>query len=170
MLPRGLRVRIFLIEPRRCFTQAATPHAEMRPARFVVDPRLLASYLPGLAIKGSAATNASCPRYASRNAYLPYIMHGCDRFDLSRGRLRVASRLPSATSPPNYVLRRMRCNTQSTYCKFQVNRAGRKCAEDERSESEGRREARRSRPQGPAQIESVALCVCRRHLRIISTL
>ena len=32
-----------------------------------------------------------CPRYASRNAYLPYIMHGCDRFDLSP-----------------------RCNTQST--------------------------------------------------------
>ena len=74
------------------------------------------------------------------------IMHGCDRFDLSRGRLRVASRSPSATSPPNYVLRRMRSNTQSTYCKFQVNRAGRR------------------------QIESVALCACRRHLRIISTL
>ena len=81
-------------------------------------------------VRASAATNASCPRYASRNAYLPYIMHGCDRFDLSRGRLRVASRSPSATSPPNYVLRRMRCNTQSTYCKFQVNRAGRKCAEE----------------------------------------
>ena len=121
-------------------------HAEMRPARFVVDPRLLASHLPGLAIQGSAATNASCPRYASRNAYLPYIMHGCDRFDLSRGRLRVASRSPSATSPPNYVLRRMRCNTQSTYCKFQVNRAGRQ------------------------QIESVALCVWQRHLRNVSTL
>ena len=98
-------------------------------------------------VRASAATNASCPRYASRNTYLPYIMHGCDRFDLSRGRLRVASRSPSATSPPNYVLRRMRCNTQSTYFKFQVNRAGRKCAEDERSESEGRREARRSRPR-----------------------
>ena len=97
-------------------------------------------------VRASAATNASCPRYASRNTYLPYIMHGCDRFDLSRGRLRVASRSPSATSPPNYVLRRMRCNTQSTYCKFQVNRAGRR------------------------QIESVALCAYRRHLRIISTL
>ena len=121
-------------------------------------------------VRASAATNASCPRYASRNTYLPYIMHGCDRFDLSRGRLRVASRSPSATSPPNYVLRRMRCNTQSTYFKFQVNRAGRKCAEDERSESEGRREARRSRPQGPAQIESVALCVWQRHLRNVSTL
>ena len=105
------------------FTQATLSHAEMRPARFVVDPRLLASHLPGLAIQGSAATNASCPRYASRNAYLPYIMHGCDRFDLSP-----------------------RSNTQSTYCKFQVNRAGRR------------------------QIESVALCACRRHLRIISTL
>ena len=137
---------LFLLNPRAVFTQATSSHAEMRPARFVVDPRLLASHLPGLAIQGSAATNASCPRYASRNAYLPYIMHGCDRFDLSRGRLRVASRSPSATSPPNYVLRRIRCNTQSTYCKFQVNRAGRR------------------------QIESVALCACRRHLRIISTL
>ena len=38
-------------------------------------------------VRASAATNASCPRYASRNTYLPYIMHGCDRFDLSRGRL-----------------------------------------------------------------------------------
>ena len=84
-------------------------------------------------VRASAATNASCPRYASRNTYLPYIMHGCDRFDLSRGRLRVASRSPSATSPPNYVLRRMRCNTQSTYFKFQVNRAGRKCAEESAS-------------------------------------
>ena len=98
------------------------------------------------------------------------IMHGCDRFDVSRGRLRVASRSPSATSPPNYVLRRMRCNPQYTYCKFQVNSQTRKSAEDQRSESEGRREARRSRMQGPAQIESVALCACRRHLRIISTL
>ena len=53
---------------------------------------------------------------------------------------------------------------------IQVNRAGRKCAEDERSESEGRREARRSRPQGPAQIESVALCVWQCHLRNVSTL
>ena len=33
-------------------------------------------------VRASAATNASCPRYASRNTYLPYIMHGCDRFDL----------------------------------------------------------------------------------------
>ena len=41
LLPRGLRVRIFLIEPRRCFTQAATPHAEMRPARFIVDRQVL---------------------------------------------------------------------------------------------------------------------------------
>ena len=113
----------FFVEPGAFFTQATLSHAEMRPARFVVDPRLLASHLPGLAIQGSAATNASCPRYASRNAYLPYIMHGCDRFDLSP-----------------------RSNTQSTYCKFQVNRAGRR------------------------QIESFALCACRRHLRIISTL
>ena len=36
--------------------------------------------------------------------------------------------------------------------------------------SKGRREARRSRPQGPAQIESVALCVWQRHLRNVSTL
>ena len=121
-------------------------------------------------VRVSAATNASGPRYASGNAYLSDIMHGCDRFGLSRGRLRVASRSPSATSPPNYVLRRMRCNTQSTYFKFQVNRAGRKCAEDERSESEGRREARRSRMQGPAQIESVALCVWQCHPRNVSTL
>ena len=36
--------------------------------------------------------------------------------------------------------------------------------------SKGRREARRSRPQGPAQIESVALCVWQCHLRNVSTL
>ena len=41
---------------------------------------------------------------------------------------------------------RMRCNTQSTYCKFQVNRAGRR------------------------RIESVALCVWQCHLRSVSTL
>ena len=36
--------------------------------------------------------------------------------------------------------------------------------------SKGRREARRSRPQGPALIESVALCVWQCHLRNVSTL
>ena len=36
--------------------------------------------------------------------------------------------------------------------------------------SKGRREARRSRPQGPAQIESVTLCVWQCRLRNVSTL
>ena len=47
----------------------------MRPARFVVDPRLLASHLPGLAIQGSAATNASCPRSACGNATCGMFQH-----------------------------------------------------------------------------------------------
>ena len=85
----------------RCFTQAAAPHAEMRPARFVVDPRLLAIDLPCLAIQGWRGDKCELAALRVWKCVLTVVMHECDRFAF------VAAR-----------------NIKPTYCKFQANRAG----------------------------------------------
>ena len=69
---------------------------------------------------------------------------GCEFFLLSQ--VRFSRRRLRRTQKCGQLDLSPRCNTQSTYCKFQVNRAGRR------------------------QIESVALCVWQRHLRNVSTL
>ena len=69
---------------------------------------------------------------------------GCEFFLLSQ--VRFSRRRLRRTQKCGQLDLSPRCNTQSTSCKFQVNRAGRR------------------------QIESVALCVWQRHLRNVSTL
>ena len=53
---------------------------------------------------------------------------GCEFFLLSQ--VRFSRRRLRRTQKCGQLDLSPRCNTQSTYCKFQVNRAGRKCAEE----------------------------------------
>ena len=73
----------FLLNPRAVFTQATSSHAEARSPRFVVDPRPLPDNCQDGARHWCAATNARRPHQVSGIAYLPNILHKCDRFDLS---------------------------------------------------------------------------------------
>ena len=72
-----------LLNPRAVFTQATSSHAEARSPRFVVDPRSLPDNCQDGDRHWCAATNARRSHQVSGIAYLPNILHKCDRFDLS---------------------------------------------------------------------------------------
>ena len=74
----------------------------------------------------------------------------------------------SCMNATDSICRRARMESQSVVKRGQSARV--ENAPKKAQLSKVRREARRSRPQGPAQIESVALCVWQCHLRNVSTL
>ena len=74
----------------------------------------------------------------------------------------------SCINATDSICRRARMESQSVVKRGQWARV--ENAPKKAQLSKERREARRSRPQGPAQIESVALCMWQCHLRNISTL
>ena len=143
----GSGVRFFLVEPKSCF------HA----GDFVTHGGAIASI---------------CRRPASLDLGLAF------RWPISRARrqmrgdhikcLGLRTDRTSCINATDSICRRARMESQSGVKRGQWARV--ENAPKKAQLSKGRREARRSRPQGPAQIESVALCMWQRHLRNVSTL
>ena len=141
------RVRFFLVESKSCF------HA----GDFVARRGAIASI---------------CRRPASLDLGLAF------RWPISRARrqmrgdrikcLGLRTYRTSCINATDSICRRARMESQSVVKRGQWARV--ENAPKKAQLSKGRREARRSRPQGPAQIESVALCVWQCHLRNVSTL
>ena len=144
--PGGV-VRLFLVEPKSCF------HA----GDFVARRGAIASI---------------CRRPASLDLGLAF------RWRINRARrqmrgdrikcLGLRTYRTSCINATDSICRRARMESQSVVKLGQWSRV--ENAPKKAQLSKGRREARRSRPQGPAQIESVALCVWQCHLRNVSTL
>ena len=140
-------MRFFLVEPKSCF------HA----GDFVARRGAIASI---------------CRRPASLDLGLAF------RWPISRARrqmrgdrikcLGLRTYRTSCINATDSICRRARMESQSVVKRGQWARV--ENAPKKAQLSKGRREARRSRPQGPAQIESVALCVWQCHLRNVSTL
>ena len=140
-------VRFFLVEPKICF------HA----GDFVARRGAIASI---------------CRRPASLDLGLAF------RWPISRARrqmrgdrikrLGLRTDRTSCMNAADSICRRARMESQSVVKRGQWARV--ENAPKKAQLSKGWREARRSRPQGPAQIESVALCVWQCHLRNVSTL
>ena len=153
----------------RAFTQVPSAHAGVRSPRFVVDPRPLPYNCQDGARHWCAATNARrspvCVWQRHRRN-VSTLSNRTPRRQMRDDRIKCLELRTYRTSCINAtdsICRRARMESQSVVKLGQWARV--ENAPKKAQLSKGRREARRSRPQGPAQIESVALCVWQCHLR-----